>query len=66
MTAQKLNRIAWKTPIDFEPQASGDELLIHYGSAMVTEGNTVILPVKTGADGGFRVEAHSAVNGATL
>jgi len=64
--AQKLNRIAWKTPIDLDPQVTGDVLFAHYGSAMITEGNTVILPVKTGADGGFRVEAHSAANGATL
>ncbi|HEX4504714.1 MAG TPA: hypothetical protein VH722_03210 [Alphaproteobacteria bacterium] len=64
--AQKLNRIAWKTPIDLDPQVTGDVLFAHYGSAIVTEGNTVILPVKTGAEGGFRVEAHSGATGATV
>jgi hypothetical protein len=66
VTAQNINRIAWKTPIDLDPQESGDELLIHYGSPMITNENTVILPVKTGATGGFRVEAHTAANGAVL
>jgi hypothetical protein len=64
--AQKLNRIAWTTPIDLDPQVVGDELLIHYGAPIVTEANTVILPVKTGATDGFRIEAHNPVNGATL
>src|SRR5580658_2297503 len=61
--AQTLNRIAWSTPIDLDPQVSGDELLIHYGAPMVTEANTVILPVKTGATDGFRIEAHNPKNG---
>jgi hypothetical protein len=64
--AQTLNRIAWSTPIDLDPQVSGDELLIHYGAPMVTEANTVILPVKTGATDGFRIEAHNPKNGAVL
>lgn len=64
--AQTLNRIAWSTPVDLDPQVSGDELLIHYGAPMVTEANTVILPVKTGATDGFRIEAHNPKNGAML
>jgi hypothetical protein len=66
VAAQKLNRIAWTAPIDLDPQTSGDELLIHYGAPLVTDGNTVILPVKTGAAGGFRIEARDPAKGATL
>ncbi len=64
--AQNLNHIAWTTPIDLDPQLSGDELLIHYGSPIVTAGNTLILPVKTGATDGFRVEARNPATGALL
>ena len=56
-------QVRWSTPVDLAPQYSGDDLFIHYGSPVVTAGNTVILPVKTGASGGFQVAAHNANNG---
>jgi uncharacterized protein (TIGR03437 family) len=65
-TAQPLNAIHWQTPVDLSPQFTNGELFIHYGSPLVTPQNTVILPVKTGASGGFRVEAHSGDTGAIL
>jgi hypothetical protein len=49
--------------VDLQPPYSNGELTIHYGSPLITAGNTVILPLKTGADGDFRVEAHSALDG---
>src|ERR1041384_3190940 len=58
-----LTKIRWQTPVDLQPQYSGVQLLIHYGSPLVTASNTVIVPVKTGAAGGFRVEAHAAADG---
>jgi len=61
--SQPLKRIHWQTPVDLQPQFSGGELLIHYGSPLVTPQNTVIVPVKTGATGSFRVEAHSGADG---
>ncbi len=61
-----LSRIAWQTPVDLNPQYSGNDLLIHYGSPMITAANTVIVPVKTGATGGFRIDAHDGANGALL
>jgi uncharacterized protein (TIGR03437 family) len=61
--SQPLSRIHWHTPVDLDPQYSGGELLIHYGSPLVTPANTVIIPVKTGATEGFRVEAHNGSNG---
>ena len=61
--AQKLARIVWQTAVDLDPQYSSNELLAHYGSPLVTAANTVIIPVKTGAAGGFRVDARAGSNG---
>jgi hypothetical protein len=63
---QPFTRIRWTTPVDDKPQLSGDELLIHYASAMITRGNTVLLPVKGTATGGFRIEAHAGATGTLL
>jgi len=62
--SQSFQQIRWQTPVDLQVQYVAGELVIHYGSPLVTAGNTVIIPVKTGADGGFRVEAHAARDGA--
>src|SRR5580704_5389210 len=62
--AQALGRIRWHTPVDLAPQYDDEgELLIHYGSPLVTARDTVIVPVKTGATGGLRIEARGAGNG---
>jgi hypothetical protein len=61
--SQPLNGLHWSTPVDLDPQFTGTELLIHYGSPLVTAQNTVIVPVKTGATSGFRVDARSASDG---
>src|SRR5689334_12327048 len=62
--SQSLGQIAWQTPVDLAPQYTGDTLLIHYGSPLVTAANTVVVPVKTGADGGFSVEGIDGATGA--
>jgi len=65
VASDPLNRIHWQTPVDLAPQYSvTGELFIHYGSPLVTAGNTVIVPVKTGQTGGFRVEARAGADGA--
>ena len=67
IATQDLNRIVWQTPVDLAPQYQlSGALLIHYGSPVVTTQNTVIVPVKTGATGGFRFEARSGVNGGLI
>ncbi len=50
--SQPIHKIRWQLPV------------IHYGSPLVTRENTVIVPVKTGAFDGYRVEAHSGTDGA--
>lgn len=67
--ARPLERIFWKTPVDFAPQYiswDNNALLTHYGSISITRSNIVLVPVKTGANGGFQVEAHQGANGALL
>ena len=67
VATQDLGRIAWSTPLDLAPQRQpSGALLIHYGSPVITTSNTVIVPVKTGATGGFRFEARSGTNGVLI
>ena len=67
IATQDLNRISWQTPLDLAPTyTAGGALLVHYGSPVVTSHNTVVLPVKTGAAGGFRIEARSGGNGGVI
>ncbi len=61
---QPLHRIRWRAKVDLDPQVEGGELPIHYGSPMITSANTVLVPTKVKANGGFRVVAYSGVNGA--
>jgi hypothetical protein len=64
--SQLPNFIRWQTPIDLNPQYSGSELLIHYGSPAITADNNIIVPVKTGASGGFEVKGINATTGALI
>ena len=66
IATQPLSRLIWQMPVDLVPQYSGSSLLIHYGSPVITPKNTVIVPVKTGALGGFRIEARSGLTGASM
>lgn len=62
-----LSRIVWQTPVDLAPQYySGQFLLTHYGSPVISSANTVLVPVKTGATGGFRVEARNGATGTLM
>ena len=55
--SQSLSSLHWFTPMDLNPPGNGGSLFIHYGSPTVTSGNTVLLPVKTTAAGGFEIQA---------
>jgi hypothetical protein len=63
VAAQPLNKIHWQTPVDLNPGFG--EILIHYGSPLITPAGTVIVPVKTGPNN-FRIEAHNQATGALL
>src|SRR5262245_18621804 len=63
---QPLQEIHWQMPVDLNPQYSGTSLLIHYGTPLVTDGNTVIVPVKVGVADTFRVEARGGSYGQLL
>jgi hypothetical protein len=57
--------VRWSTPVDLSPHYSnGSDLLIHYGSPLVTRLNTVLVTVKTGQFDGFRVDARRGSDGA--
>lgn len=58
--------IRWFAPVDLNPQYVDNELFIHYGSPVITRHNTVIIPVKTGATDGFRIEGHRGSDGMLL
>jgi hypothetical protein len=63
---QALGRKRWSTPVDLQPQRTGNELFIHYAAPMITNANTVLLAVKTGATGGWQMEAHAGATGKRL
>ncbi|MBT2187784.1 hypothetical protein [Sphingobium nicotianae] len=64
IASQDLGRISWSATVDAAPQyTSSGALLTHYGSPVVTTRNTVVIPVKTGATGGYRVEGRSGATG---
>src|SRR5215475_9100586 len=46
--SQRLAKIHWQVPVDLAPPDG--EILIHYGSPVITAKNTVIVPVKTGTN----------------
>jgi hypothetical protein len=58
--------IRWQTPVDLAPVYSGGDLLTHYGSPLITNGNTVLVPVKTTSSGSFQLEGRSGANGTLM
>ena len=59
--AQPMGAIRWSTPVDLSSPT--DPILVHYGSPVITPANTVIIPVKTGVDDGFRLDARKGSDG---
>jgi autotransporter-associated beta strand protein len=64
--SQPLQSVHWSTPVDLNPQLSDGDILAHYGSPVITPGNTVIVPVKTGATSGFELNAYNGKTGSLL
>ena len=62
--AQPIQVIHWSTPIDLAPPSG--TIFIHYGSPLVTPANTVVIPIKTGSAGGYRIDARDARDGSLI
>jgi hypothetical protein len=67
IAAQPLARVRWRTPVDLAaPYSTTGSLRAHYGSPVISARNTVIVPLKQRADGGFRIEGRRGSNGELL
>jgi hypothetical protein len=62
VASQPLDAIHWQTSIDLNNTGT----FIHYGSPVITPANTIIIPVKTGAQGGFELKAMNGATGTSL
>src|SRR5215469_8162000 len=61
-TAQSLNAIHWTASIDLNNTGG----YAHYGAPVLTPANTIFVPVKTGATGGFQISVYNAATGASM
>ncbi|HVV47332.1 MAG TPA: hypothetical protein VHC72_19110 [Bryobacteraceae bacterium] len=56
----------WQTRMDLNPPGGGSgPLFVHYGSPVITAGNTILVPT-TAADGSYQLRAFQGSNGAAL
>ncbi len=66
---QALAKFHWQMPVDLAPRVHGKpqgEILIHYASPMITAKNTVLVPVKTTANGAFEIDAVKGATGSKI
>lgn len=61
---QPFRRVRWRAKVDLAPDVQFGELLIHYGSPMITAANTVLVPTRVSGRAGYRVVAYSGTSGA--
>ena len=61
-TAQSLNAVHWTTSVDLNNTGG----YAHYGAPLITPANTIFVPVKTGATGGFEINVFNAATGAAI
>ena len=67
IASQIFGDISWSAAVDLAPQYTpSGALLTHYGSPVVSTNNTVVIPVKTGPGGGYRIEGRDGVTGVLL
>jgi hypothetical protein len=60
--AQNLNAVHWSTSVDLNNTGG----YAHYGAPVITPANTIFVPVKTGATGGFEISVLNAATGASM
>jgi len=63
VAGQPLTRIRWQTAIDLHPQYVDNDLLIHYGSPLLTQADTIIVPTKVGVTDRFRLDGRRTSDG---
>ena len=61
---QPIHAIKWSTPVDLTLAGTPGPLLIHFGSPLITAGNTILVPVRTSAGNRFEIRALNAASGA--
>jgi len=67
VATQNLNATHWATVVDSHPQyQSGGELLIHYGTPLITHNNVICVPLKTGTTDGWAVRGFNASTGTLI
>jgi hypothetical protein len=67
IASQSISRILWQAPVDLMPPLrAGGDLLIHYGSPVISANHTVLVPVKTSTIGDFQIEARKGSDGSLL
>jgi hypothetical protein len=66
VAAQPLNRIKWSTPVDTVLANTFGTLFIHYGTPLVTAGNTVLVPQRTSTNNTFQINAFNGATGAQI
>jgi hypothetical protein len=64
--SQPLNRIKWSTAVDTQLQGSTGTLYIHYGTPVITAGNTVLVSQRTSLNNTFQINAFNGKTGAAL
>ena len=64
--AQPMNRIKWSTPVDTVLQGTTGTLFIHYGSPVITAGNTVLVAQRTSTSNTFQINAFNGATGVQL
>jgi hypothetical protein len=65
-TSQVLQQILWSTSVDLNPQFFFGVLNAHYGSPVITDDNTIIVPLKSGPDDSFGIDAHRGSDGSRV
>jgi hypothetical protein len=60
VASKPIDAIRWQTAVDLNPTGAS----VHYGSPVITAHNTIIVPVKTGANGVFELKAFNGSSGA--
>jgi hypothetical protein len=63
VASQPLNKVHWSTSIDTVLQGQPGPLYIHYGTPVITTGNTVLVPQRTSTNNTYQINAFVGTTG---